>query len=290
MIEYFLVKKHLLTITRYVASSNPKNWSDISKGLRLSMSDSQMDVIAQVHLSPNFVSLHPTYRMLNISLEDALKLNPALSTIPGITTKSTLRPEAPSFVPQPKSIPDSGQQTQTEPSPTANTDDSTLQPNDSELQDVDIEGMIDLVEDDNSEDDAELSGGPSVDVTIPLIPSEVNEPSPQELKARKLLLVTCSRWLLKKSKSEGLDAHLQRSYEQCLDIVRSRNWTHDSYRCLFLGPLPHALVCLQSVTSQILADKAQIKKSFSTSAHEKLEEAKSQYDKIMYVFPGTWVI
>ncbi|KAG2028307.1 hypothetical protein BDR03DRAFT_976621 [Suillus americanus] len=69
----------------------------------------------------------------------------------------------------------------------------------------------------------------------------------------------------------------------CLKETQSSEWRPGYYRCLFLGPLPHLLVCLERGIALTRAAKAKTKGLLNKESHEKLEELGKQRSEITSV-------
>ncbi len=71
-------------------------------------------------------------------------------------------------------------------------------------------------------------------------------------------------------------------FTKCLEIV-SKAEMRTKYRVLFLGPLPHILVCLEKVKQSAQSAKKRASKRLKTAEHAQLEEAMKQVDTAKYV-------
>ena len=71
----------------------------------------------------------------------------------------------------------------------------------------------------------------------------------------------------------GRPGTCQRFFLKCLDHTNNRGWQRNSYyRLLFLGPLPHFLVCVEVAEAAISKQKKEVKKLLPLESHEQLEE------------------
>jgi len=71
----------------------------------------------------------------------------------------------------------------------------------------------------------------------------------------------------------GRPAARQRLFLKCLDQADNLGWQKNSYyRLLFLGPLPHFLVCVETAEAAVSDQKKNVKKYFQLESHERLGE------------------
>ncbi|OBZ65569.1 hypothetical protein A0H81_14438 [Grifola frondosa] len=54
-------------------------------------------------------------------------------------------------------------------------------------------------------------------------------------------------------------------------------WPHRRYRFLYLGPLPHLLICLEYMRNHILNEKNYARKRFMVVKHVELENAQATF-------------
>lgn len=69
----------------------------------------------------------------------------------------------------------------------------------------------------------------------------------------------------------------------CLKEAESIDWPNRAYRLRFLGPLPHLLLCLDTVHTAAQKQKKQIKKDLREAKHEKLEALDKQLTQLTCV-------
>jgi hypothetical protein len=71
-------------------------------------------------------------------------------------------------------------------------------------------------------------------------------------------------------------------FEACLVEASKMDWPHGRYYCkLFLGPLPHVLVCLSVVHSYLAGAKDKAKKRFNVATHQELDEVGRKMTELM---------
>ena len=73
-------------------------------------------------------------------------------------------------------------------------------------------------------------------------------------------------------------------FDACLAESKTMEWPHNYYRLLFLGPLPHVLVCIGGVQSYAVGAKEKAKKRWSTASHQELEDIGKRRTELMYNF------
>ncbi|KAG1738629.1 uncharacterized protein EDB91DRAFT_1347576 [Suillus paluster] len=87
------------------------------------------------------------------------------------------------------------------------------------------------------------------------------------------------RRYLRHFSSPALDAETEAIFMTCLKETQSSGWSPGGYRLLFLGPLPHVLVCLERGITLTYAAKEKAKRLLNKESHEKLEELGKQISK-----------
>jgi hypothetical protein len=60
-------------------------------------------------------------------------------------------------------------------------------------------------------------------------------------------------------------------------------WPGPYYRLLFLGPIPHALFCINEIRERTRADKDKTKKKWKRARHQELEDMMKRLDTITWV-------
>ncbi|RDB28998.1 TPR and ankyrin repeat-containing protein 1 [Hypsizygus marmoreus] len=111
----------------------------------------------------------------------------------------------------------------------------------------------------------------SIEPDIP----QVHAPSEAELRAVSVIQKTYRRSLLRRRKTAKarLPAARSRFFDMCLERAQNMVWKQNShYRPLFLGPLPHILLCLDIAQATAFTEKAAVKKHLRSSRHEELED------------------
>ncbi|KAG1806260.1 hypothetical protein EV424DRAFT_1577720 [Suillus variegatus] len=106
-----------------------------------------------------------------------------------------------------------------------------------------------------------------------------NGPSVEEEEAACKIQNAYRRYVRRHS-SRAVNAEIDAIFMTCLKETQSPEWRSDYYRFLFLGPLPHLLVCLERGITLTHAAKAKTKILFKKESHEKLEELGQQISEI----------
>ncbi|KAH7911824.1 hypothetical protein BJ138DRAFT_1005801 [Hygrophoropsis aurantiaca] len=188
--------------------------------------------------------------------------------------RSNLRPEAPAFVPVmglqgqtqwghiiglTEGSNRDGTQTPIEDDDAAVVDDEAF-PDGQEIQ-------IDRVADRDSFAHA-------VDETM----VQSNIPTEEETQAAGILQTIYRRRLDRRSRSAraALDEERHAFFEECLKQVKSTEWAPSYYRLLYLGPLPHLLLCLERAVAILHDTKRKIKGRLTKNNYDRLEELGKQ--------------
>lgn len=98
----------------------------------------------------------------------------------------------------------------------------------------------------------------------------------EELAAAEVFLVAYRRLLSRREAASLPDART-RWYTRCLEITQKFKMRL-KYRVMFLGPLPHALVCLEKANTDVYSMKKKANRRLKVTEHEQLEEATEQFN------------
>jgi hypothetical protein len=163
---------------------------------------------------------------------------------------SNLRPDAPVFVPKPR-----------------------VDQVSEEIEDVEPEQDIEEPEVDNTDI---IGSGTSVEsITVTALPEVNLPPSAEQIHATRVIQ-TAYRKLLecrRRSTKSALESSRASFFDACLEESLKMEWPNGIYyRLLFLGPLPHVLVCLSAAHSWAIDIKARNKKRLKVALHQELEE------------------
>ena len=128
-------------------------------------------------------------------------------------------------------------------------------------------------------------GAEAVSIWIPDTP-EVHTHSERELQAACTIQNFYRRMVSRRRQLaiSGRPAARQQFFLKCLDHADNLGWQQNSYyRLLFLGPLPHFLVCVEAAEAAISKQKKEVKKRFQLESHEQLEELSLRLTKLGWV-------
>jgi hypothetical protein len=200
---------------------------------------------------------------------------PHLLSSYAVIAQSTLRVEAPAFVPRLEHSKDRPEvhygKEMTEPQPQEfegeeeNEEDVTAN-TDAETRDA-LETL----------DEAVTSLAPDLDESL-----RSNGPSVEEEEAARKIQNAYRRYVRRRS-SRAVNAEIDAIFTTCLKETQSSEWRLGYYNFLFLGPLPHLLVCLERGITLTRAAKAKTKGLLNKESHEKLEELGKQRSEIAFV-------
>ncbi|KAF8060885.1 hypothetical protein FPV67DRAFT_312197 [Lyophyllum atratum] len=143
---------------------------------------------------------------------------------------------------------------------------------------VDTEGTEDA-DDDVEMVDAVAIGPGSDEISnmeaLPIMSSadipEVQPPTAAELHAASIIQKVYKRTLLRRRQAAKA-ALRSRKFSACLEAARNMTWDENSsYKRLFLGPLPHMLLCLDAAHAMTLGEKKTAKKRWQSAHHQILD-------------------
>ena len=88
--------------------------------------------------------------------------------------------------------------------------------------------------------------------------------------------------LRKRAIYPGLSFFVEGIFKECLQEVDNIRWSRRRYRLIFLGPLPHALACLDALKMQFEVMKAAAAKRLMDAPHHDLEKRGKEVVAIQY--------
>jgi hypothetical protein len=102
-------------------------------------------------------------------------------------------------------------------------------------------------------------------------------PSEEEIHATGVFQMAYRKVLIRRSRRKATKTVAEASrtsfFEACLAEASRMDWPYGGYyRKLFLGPLPHVLVCLSGVNSYLVGAKDKAKKRFKVATHQELDD------------------
>lgn len=163
---------------------------------------------------------------------------------------SNLRPDAPVFVPKPR-----------------------VDQVSEEIEDAEPEQEIEEPEMDSTDI---IGAGTSVEsITVTALPEGNLPPSEEQINATRVIQTAYRKLLRRRRKStkSTLEATRASFFDACLAESLKMEWPNGTYyRLLFLGPLPHVLVCLSAAHSWAIDTKARNKKRLKVALHQELED------------------
>jgi hypothetical protein len=115
---------------------------------------------------------------------------------------------------------------------------------------------------------------------------QVHTPTETEMQAALRIQSAYRGMLLRRSRiaTTGREPARRRFFEQCLTCTQDFGWKQNSYyRLLFLGPLPHLLLCLEISATAIAAQKTKAKKRLSSERHQALDDLSRELTKLRCV-------
>jgi hypothetical protein len=172
------------------------------------------------------------------------------------TVISNLRPDAPVFVPKPRV---------------------------EEIEDAEPEQEIEEPE----VDDTDIVGAGSVEsIAITALPEANLLPSEEQIHAARVIQIAYRKLLRRRRKSTKSALEVSRAsfFDACLEESLKMEWPNGIYyRLLFLGPLPHVLVCLSAAHSWAIDTKTRNKKKLKVALHQELENVGKRLTEHKYV-------
>jgi hypothetical protein len=273
----------LITSDRYVQADS---WMRLARAVRLSTSGSHMDELIQVIQEDKpipkavdgvrFVSLKD--RDILRSLYDRNAPTAHRTELRIEQPHSGLNVNAPQFVPAGihlfKVLEGRGS---VEPGPTSNDpgshDASSVHTEeDSEQGDVEeIKFEARIIAESEDVEELALSNG-----TTPAIIS----PSAEELHAAKVILEAYKRASNRRFAQDGSSGAQAMHIAAFRTYAKKLEWPNQCYRFLFLGPLPHLLVCVDAIHDHHQFIKGRIKKRFKAAQHGELEDLSKQQTEV----------
>ncbi|KAG6840518.1 hypothetical protein C0991_006191 [Blastosporella zonata] len=115
---------------------------------------------------------------------------------------------------------------------------------------------------------------------------QAQPPSEEEQRAASIILKNYRRVLLRRSQAaEATSTSLVAKISaECLKQSYDMSWDDNSgYRFLFLGPLPHILLCLDIALATTSAQKKSTKKRWREESHDKLDGLGLRLTELAYV-------
>ncbi|TFK51884.1 hypothetical protein OE88DRAFT_1483274 [Heliocybe sulcata] len=138
-------------------------------------------------------------------------------------------------------------------------------------EDMEPQGGTDLPEDiapDTVEEIVEVDQK-MVDEALPVFTSATD----REIQAAAVIQSAYRRVHRRRTALEAsLNTRDGRWWKACMDVARTVQWPNSYYKCVFLGPLVHGLVCLDILYSYASAGIEKTKKRLKEAQYQELEE------------------
>ena len=266
------------TLFRYAYS---RDWADMATTLRLSTQDSACDEMVQLCHESKTLRVIPSVRKIVYSNVKDIAFH---LRNPHLPLKSTLRADAMPFKPAARPTPLSTDNTKDTNDGVAH--ESVTESNSSLEEEPDDPAVPNLPNEEAHEDKALEADASSEFVDIPQsIDLASAPPSDKELQAAQLIKDTYKRILSRRNGAakRGLAASRAAIYDVCYAETQKMDWPNRTYRLLFLGPLVHALLCLDVVHADVALLKKGIKKRIHADAYQELEELSKKQTELTSV-------
>ncbi|OCH88979.1 hypothetical protein OBBRIDRAFT_757238 [Obba rivulosa] len=231
-----------------------RHWSDLARTARQSCAGSTLDEMIQLHdaakTNPNQPTLPHVRRVIYESIDEV----PALLRSGGRMKPSTsLRADAMPFTPAQKDK-------ETE---VVAESEETIE----EEQADDVDGSHGF-----EQEEAAME-----DIVTTIEEEQATVPTEKDVSAACKIQAVYRRHLAtrREAPKSTLQDMRRRIFSACLGRSVQLEWPHKLYKMLFLGPVPHLLVCLESLHGYIFTEKDQARKRIRKVQHRELEEAQA---------------
>ena len=134
----------------------------------------------------------------------------------------------------------------------------------------------------NSQDDAETLVQP---VDVAEHEEEIAKFTEAQLVAAKVFQHAYRCLIKRRGKGDEGPLAIKRNrlFLECSSAAEKIQWEQCRYRFLFLGPLPHLLLCLEKASNHAYNTKNRLKKRINTAHHRDLDEAQAKMTEIKWV-------
>ena len=243
-----------------------RSWKQLAQAVHHSTTESSLDELIQLYDDSKkpgrYKAPQDVRRVFFKTIEDVPRL---LSDASTPSFLSSLRPDAPTFVPRARQ------------NATPDAKDQRDNPGvfDVDIEEPDVEHM-DVLSPDNTVES----------IASTALPVEHKPPSAEQIHAARVFQVAYRRAMSRRRKMVKTAAEASRAslFDACLAESKTMEWPHNYYRLLFLGPIPHVLVCIGGVQSYAVGAKEKAKKRWSTASHQELEDIGKRRTELMYNF------
>ena len=204
-------------------------------------------------------------RVFYKAIEDVPRL---LSEASAPSFLSSLRADAPAFVPRQIHRAD---------------DPRATEAPDSEDPSTGVEVHEDIEEPEIDHTDV-MNSTTAIETIANAAPPDANElPSEEKIHATAVFQMAYRKVLIRRYKVKKTVTEASRTsfFEACMAEASRMDWPHGGYyRKLFLGPLPHVLVCLSGVHSYLAGAKDKAKKRYKVATHQELDDVGKKMTEI----------
>ena len=134
----------------------------------------------------------------------------------------------------------------------------------------------------SSQDDTETLAQP---VDVAEHEEEIAKFTEAQFVAAKVFQHAYQRLIKRRGKGDEGPLAIKRNrlFLECSSAAEKIKWGRSRYRFLFLGPLPHLLLCLEKANNHAHNTKDQLKKRINTAHHRDLDEAQAKMTEIKWV-------
>jgi hypothetical protein len=161
----------------------------------------------------------------------------------------------------------------------------------------DTRNMIAVAEETVQAEDAaeELELDPTVDaetlaqsMNTTRVQHVVDAPSQEQIEAACVIQTMYRRNLLRRHRGTRtkLSEARRRFFIECWAESEKMTWPHRYYRLLFLGPLPHLLLCLERANTVAFESKVKAKRDLFSATNLQIEHAQKTMNLARWVYLG----
>ncbi|OBZ79120.1 TPR and ankyrin repeat-containing protein 1 [Grifola frondosa] len=246
-----------------------RSWEYLARTVRSSVTGSPLDEMIQLHDATRMVR--------NMELPNVRRIvYKHLDEIPGLLnsgglllSKTVLRGEALPFVPTRPGSANVASGDQTNELLPVSADVSV----DADPLFDDDEGNDDIIENTVNVDDIAQAIDAGQTNSAPAAPTEA------EVAAANAIQVAYRQYLARRRTTTKTTLHemRRRIFTAFQEASHTMQWPHKYYRFLYLGPLPHLLVCLECMQNHIHTAKNHARKRFMVVQHIELENAQAAF-------------
>ncbi|KAG2070632.1 hypothetical protein BDR04DRAFT_1076404 [Suillus decipiens] len=237
--------------------------------------DNNKGVSNLVHLVHKTMNQYTRVYMVRRLVYEKIIEIPHLLSSYAVIAQSTLRVEAPAFVPRLGHSKDQPEAIQHNEKEITETQPEEFEGEEEKDEDVTANPDTETPDASESSDEPATSLAPDLDESL-----RSHGPSVEEEEAARNIQ-KAYRCHVRRRSGRAVNAEIDAIFLTCLKETQSSEWRPGYYNLLFLGPLPHLLVCLERGIALTRAAKAKTKGLLNKESHEKLEELGRQRSDIV---------